>query len=77
MQKNMSLQQFGIIERPRYTFEGYSAAGYTVITTGLKDSNTKSDVFAALKNPKNYEKDITNLLRIRAIQSSQKLSRRC
>jgi hypothetical protein len=61
MLNHMSLQWFGIIERPSYSFEGYSDPGYTVITTGLQ-SDAK-DLYVSLKNPSNYKESITNLLR--------------
>lgn len=67
----MILQQFGIIERPSYVFEGYSEAGYTAITTGIEKG--KSDVYASLKNPKNYETDLPKLLRIKLLYGSKKL----
>lgn len=63
MQKDMILQQFGIIERANYSFEGYGDAGYTIITTKMQEEDMKSDLYVALKKPKNYEKEITNLLR--------------
>lgn len=59
----MNLQQFGIIERPEYYFEGYSEPGYTVISTGIQ-SDIK-DVYIALKDPSDYKESITNLLRCR------------
>ena len=43
----------GIIERPSYTYEEYSEAGYTIITTNLKSDDLKS--YVILKNPYNYE----------------------
>ena len=42
----------GIIERPNYSLESYSEAGYTVLTTGLVNNKTKN--FITLKNPKKY-----------------------
>ena len=63
----MNSQQFGIIERPARSFESYVSAGYTVITTGLEDNNTRTDLYAALKNPKKYETVLPDILRIKFI----------
>lgn len=57
----------GIIERPNYGFEARSDAGYTIITTGLQNDEKKCDMYLALKNPANYETDLTELLRIKFI----------
>ena len=50
----------GIIERPDYSFEDYSEAGYTVITTNMDKG--KVDVYIALKNPIKYQTSIAELL---------------
>lgn len=44
-----------------YNFEGYSDPGYTVISTGMKSE--LKDIYVALKDPKEYETSITELLR--------------
>ena len=50
----------GIIERPMYSFEGYSAPGYTVITTNVNEG--KFDAYIALKNPIKYKTTIPQIL---------------
>ena len=50
------------MERPNYSFEEYSDPGYSAFTTEI-EGETK-DVYVTLKNPKNYEKSITELLEI-------------
>ncbi len=56
----------GIIERANYSFEGYSDPGYTVITTGdtYTANNTAKELntYIALKNPKEYETSIPEIL---------------
>lgn len=50
----------GIIERPNYHFEPYSASAYTVITTNM--SKGEKDIYISLKNPSEYKTSIPNLL---------------
>ncbi len=50
----------GIIERPDFAFEGYSDPGYTTITTEM--SAGKSDIYIALKNPKDSKEAISSIL---------------
>ena len=50
----------GIIERPNYSFENYSAPSYTVITTNMDEGNTT--VYLSLKNPKEYEDATSKIL---------------
>ena len=50
----------GIIERPNYSFETYSAPSYTVITTNMDEGHT--NVYLSLKNPKEYKTSISELL---------------
>ncbi len=51
------------MERPDYNIEGYSDAGYTIITNGVDGSH--KDIYLALKNPGDYEASIPELLRPR------------
>ena len=50
----------GIIERPNYHFEPYSAPAYTVITTNMNKG--EKDIYISLKNPSEYKISIPNLL---------------
>ncbi len=50
----------GVIERPEYTFEQYSAPGYTVITTNMNEG--KICAYLSLNNPSEYKTSITELL---------------
>ncbi len=61
----MNLPLFGIIDRPSYSFESFEEPGYSIITTNMNKNNMQNDVYISLKNPKNYEKDIPELLRIK------------
>ncbi len=52
----------GIIERPNYNIEGYSAPGYTIITK-LEDISAKANIAVKYKDSKNYKektKEISN-----------------
>ena len=48
----MEVKIVGIIERPNYSFEAYSVAGYTVLTTVLKSDEMVS--YLILNNPIDY-----------------------
>lgn len=50
----------GIIERPDYSFESYSSAAYTIISTDI--ASESKEVFGVLKEPKNYKQAISNIL---------------
>lgn len=50
----------GIIERPNYSFENYTAPSYTVITTNMDEGHT--NVYLSLKDPKEYKTSISELL---------------
>ncbi len=50
----------GIMERPNYYFETYSDPGYTVISTNIYTG--KQNAYLSLKNPRDYQNAITNLL---------------
>ena len=50
----------GVIKRPNYSFEGYSDPGYTIISTNISQGN--KNVYISLKNPREYKKDIANIL---------------
>lgn len=50
----------GIIDRPDFTFEGYSDPGYTVITNEIESEN--KDAYISLKNPKDSKLAISELL---------------
>lgn len=52
----------GIIQRPNYTFEPYSEAGYTVLTTNL--SSNKLNAYISLNYPKDYKTSISEILGI-------------
>lgn len=49
----------GIMERPHYGFEGYSEAGYTVVTTGMQEGST--DLYLSLNNPKDYKQSLAEM----------------
>ena len=49
--------------RPNYNFEEFIDPGYTTFTTGIESN--KKDVCISLKNPKDYEDSIPELLRIK------------
>lgn len=61
----MNLKQFGIIERPSYSFENYGNPGYTVITSGI--DGDKKDAYIALKNPGDYKSAIAEILRTKRL----------
>ena len=50
----------GIIERPIYSFESYSAPAYTVITTNINEG--KFDTYISLKNPMKFKTVIPEIL---------------
>ena len=50
----------GIMERPNYNFEDYSAPGYTIATTDMNEGNR--NVYIALKNPFQYQSSISEIL---------------
>ena len=52
----------GIMERPNYSFEGYSDPGYTIITT---DSNIgDKEAYILLSNPKEYKSSIPEIVEV-------------
>lgn len=53
----------GIIERPEFGFESYSAPGYTVITTEINSG--RKDVYITLKNPKDSKEAISQILGVK------------
>lgn len=50
----------GIMERPNYEIEGYSAPGYTAITY-TDEIHEKADAFVLFKNPKGYSEKTKNI----------------
>ena len=54
--------------RPNYNFEDFTDPGYTCFTTGI--ASDKKDVCISLKNPKDYESAIPELLRTKHLQRS-------
>lgn len=59
----------GIIKRPNISFENYSDVGYTVITTGDTSApNGKIDGYIALKETKEYETSIPQILGVSSMR---------
>ncbi len=65
----------GVIKRPNTSFENYSDVGYTVITTGDASSpNGKIEGYIALKDPKEYETSIPQMLGVSSMRIVQENS---
>ena len=59
-QKERTFEIVGIIDRPDYSFEEYSEAGYTVISTNIEGS--RKDLYMSLKEPRDYKESLPELL---------------
>ncbi len=59
----------GIMKRPNTSFENYSDVGYSVITTGdTSTPNGKLEGYIALKEPKEYETSIPQILGVSSMR---------
>ena len=58
--KNYEFKIVGIIEIPDKSFETYYEPGYAIISTNLEQGY--NDIYVSLKNPKEYEKSISELV---------------
>ena len=59
VESTIEVKIVGIIERLNYSFEAYSEAGYTVLSTGFTSDELTS--YLVLKNPKDYKNSVKEL----------------